>query len=346
MLHGDARNRWFDKCLNLIVTANGRAGVNWEHAWGDGVAVLYYFNEVHKAAGGNAPRDIRPAPAAPGEAVRLAWDLSDARVASSIAPAAAGSDAVIGATELRVYQADSLTKADVKRSALSPDGVMQMALQLAHVRAHGYTPSTYESASTAGFKHGRTETIRSASPESVAMCAAFGGPSPSASSPSSPSSDVQVARYRALSAAAARHSKTARDASLGQGVDRHLFALQTWGRRLGQPVAPLFTDAAYTRFKDIRLSTSTLDSPALEGGGFGPVSRSSYGVGYGIEERGAHFHVMNYTGGDCSNGDFIAAIEGALRDIRACIVGAKAAGVIGEGAAAAAGSSKKKGAAA
>ena len=34
------------------------------------------------------------------------------------------------------------------------------AMQLAHARTHGYTPSTYESASTAGFKHGRTETIR------------------------------------------------------------------------------------------------------------------------------------------------------------------------------------------
>ncbi len=34
------------------------------------------------------------------------------------------------------------------------------AMQLAHFRTHGYTPSTYESASTAGFKHGRTETIR------------------------------------------------------------------------------------------------------------------------------------------------------------------------------------------
>lgn len=51
MLHGDARNRWFDKCLNIIVCANGKAGVNWEHAWGDGVAVLYFFNEVSGGRG-------------------------------------------------------------------------------------------------------------------------------------------------------------------------------------------------------------------------------------------------------------------------------------------------------
>ena len=46
MLHGDARNRWLDKSFQLIVAANGKSAVNFEHAWGDGVAVLRYFNEV------------------------------------------------------------------------------------------------------------------------------------------------------------------------------------------------------------------------------------------------------------------------------------------------------------
>lgn len=38
--------RWFDKSLSLILTGSGNACVNFEHAWGDGVAVLRYFNEV------------------------------------------------------------------------------------------------------------------------------------------------------------------------------------------------------------------------------------------------------------------------------------------------------------
>lgn len=38
---------------------------------------------------------------------------------------------------------------------------------------HGWTPSTYESATTGAYKHGRTETIRSATPESVEFCKAF-----------------------------------------------------------------------------------------------------------------------------------------------------------------------------
>lgn len=93
-------------------------------------------------------------------------------------------------------------------------------------------------------------------------------------------------------------------------------------------IPSIFTDAGYGVFKDIRLSTSTLASPALAGGGFGPVSRTSYGVGYGNDERGAHFHVMNYTDSTTNNGAFIDGVESALKDFHAAIDAAKKAGVI------------------
>ena len=59
----------------------------------------------------------------------------------------------------------------IKGFKMSPDAFVQMALQLAHYRMHGHSVSTYESASTAAFKHGRTETIRSATPEAAAFVA-------------------------------------------------------------------------------------------------------------------------------------------------------------------------------
>ena len=39
---------WFDKSFSLIFTTDGQAALNFEHAWGDGVAVMSYFNEVVK----------------------------------------------------------------------------------------------------------------------------------------------------------------------------------------------------------------------------------------------------------------------------------------------------------
>ena len=46
MLHGDGKNRWFDKSFTLIFLPDGRMALNFEHSWGDGVAVLRYCNEV------------------------------------------------------------------------------------------------------------------------------------------------------------------------------------------------------------------------------------------------------------------------------------------------------------
>lgn len=41
-------NRWYDKSFSLIFTQDGRACVNFEHSWGDGVAVVRYINEIFK----------------------------------------------------------------------------------------------------------------------------------------------------------------------------------------------------------------------------------------------------------------------------------------------------------
>ncbi|KAI9908704.1 hypothetical protein PsorP6_003118 [Peronosclerospora sorghi] len=44
---GDWSNHWFDKIFQLIIASNGEASVNFEHAWGDGVEVLRYLNEMY-----------------------------------------------------------------------------------------------------------------------------------------------------------------------------------------------------------------------------------------------------------------------------------------------------------
>lgn len=328
MLHGDARNRWFDKCFNLIVNANGRAGVAWEHAWGDGAAVLYFFNEVFKHVNSLPMREpvTSNIPNISGSSGNLAKRLDfsnalkDPFIISSIRKAESYTDGVISDTNLQVYQMPSFTKEDIKKSNLSPDGVMQMSMQIAHWRAHGYTPSTYESASTAAYKHGRTETIRVATPESVELCRIF--------SDNNTSKEGLLARYAMLSKAANRHRKTTLECVTGKGVDRHLFAMEKWASRTMDSVPGIFTDKGFQHFKTIRLSTSTLSSDALEGGGFGPVNRSSYGVGYGVEERGTHFHIMSYKGPTTNNNDYAACCDSSLKDFQACIQAAKEAGVL------------------
>ena len=281
----------------LLVQANGKAAVNFEHAWGDGVAVLRYFNEVFDAStalrtsGGSGGSASSGAFAPPR---RLSFDVP-ASVKAAVRDAKSRFDATIGSTELavlesveivgrlhtwlserrssgghagsihghryrggrlhthththgphvwlvairlplgaytpplpnvqwQVLESDVFTAPLLKKHRASPDGMLQMSFQLAHNRMHGFSAATYESASTAAFKHGRTETIRSATPESHAFAAAFcdgraGGAKKGAKA--TPSEKVALMRK-----AAANHSRITRDALTGNGMDRHLFALR------------------------------------------------------------------------------------------------------------------------
>lgn len=68
--------------------------------------------------------------------------------------------------------------------------------------------------------------------------------------------------------------------ALGQGFDRHLFALKYLAQQQSLPVPALYKDPAYAAINHNILSTSTLGSPAVELGGFAPVVRDGYGLGY------------------------------------------------------------------
>lgn len=45
--------RWFDKSFSLIISRDGTAAVNFEHSWGDGVAVLRFFQDIYKDTNDN-----------------------------------------------------------------------------------------------------------------------------------------------------------------------------------------------------------------------------------------------------------------------------------------------------
>ena len=64
------------------------------------------------------------------------------------------------------------------------------------------------------------------------------------------------------------------------------------------------------------LSTSTLSSPSLDGGGFGPVGPDCYGIGYGINDDGCRFSVMSYKR---ETERFAACLEEALGEMRDCV---------------------------
>lgn len=64
------------------------------------------------------------------------------------------------------------------------------------------------------------------------------------------------------------HGQLTKEAAMGQGFDRHLFALRYLAAARGVTLPELYQDPAYQRINHNILSTSTLSSPAVSLGGF------------------------------------------------------------------------------
>ncbi|XP_072181875.1 carnitine O-palmitoyltransferase 2, mitochondrial-like [Diadema setosum] len=306
MLYGDGAYRWFDKSFQVIVCKNGLMSVNFEHAWGDGVAVLRFFNETFK--------DTREKPAVSPSAQpasidasqnvkRLALDL-DPAVSNAIDTARANYDAATSKLGINAHQHMDFGKNFLKTCKISPDSIMQLSFQMAYYRMMGRVAATYESCSTAAFKHGRTETLRSATKETFECSKAF--------DKNSSMSDKE--KRRLLQECSNKHNQLTKEAAMGQGWDRHLFALRTLAAKEGK-TPEIFADPAYTHINHIILSTSTLSAPAVLAGGFAPVVPNGLGVGYSAFDESVACNITSYPD-SLSGQDFVDCVVNCWKDIQ------------------------------
>lgn len=270
-LHGPVHNRWFDKSFSLLLTAEGHAAINFEHSWGDGVAVLRYFNDVFT--------DSTERPYVhPGESAiinpepyiqRLDFIVNDS-VKADVQKAQRNYEENTGNLQLAAMVHSGLSRELIKQSKLSPDSVMQLSFQLAYFLAHGGTAATYESCSTSAFKHGRTETVRPATMATKRCVNAL-------------SSNKDLKHARPLLEECSRvHNQLTKEAAMGQGFDRHLFALRVLAEEKGRAMPAIYRDNCFEKANHFVLSTSTLHGVAFSGGGFAPVVPDGYGIGYGM----------------------------------------------------------------
>ena len=153
-------NRWFDKSFSLIFSKNGLVGVNFEHAWGDGVAIMRFLDEMindsHKNAWVNDKMDLSKVDV---EVHELEIRMDNVMV-DFVNKAKRDHAERLNAVEFQCLIRPGFGKTDCKKAKVGPDAVMQTAFQIAHHKVHGRFAAAYESCSTAIFRHGRTETMR------------------------------------------------------------------------------------------------------------------------------------------------------------------------------------------
>ncbi|KAF8931746.1 Carnitine O-acetyltransferase mitochondrial, partial [Haplosporangium bisporale] len=306
--HGDGASRWFDKCFQLIVFANGRAGMNGEHSKMDATPTSRLCRYMIDEAQARPLPDFRNLNAEDLYECASMLDkpeplkfVSSSTLDKAIANAHIYFKATVDAHEMVPTEFKGYGKGLIKAFKMSPDAYVQMALQLAYYRKHGELVATYESAATRKYRHGRTETARSCSIESKAFCEAMDNP------------DVGLkARAAACRAAVARHAQYTAWAVDGQAVDRHLLGLRLI-RKPEEEVPAMFSDPVFARTCRWRLSTSQISDDCFIAYGWGEVVPDGYGCAYMVKETKLDFCVTSLCLGSRELGQHIVD---ALDDMR------------------------------
>ncbi|KAJ5224637.1 uncharacterized protein N7469_008140 [Penicillium citrinum] len=340
---GTCTNRWYDK-LQIIVCNNGSAGINFEHTGVDGHTVLRFASDVYtdtilrfaKTINGQAPslwttsspdpakRDPRSFGNVSTTPRKLEWDMTpELNIALRFAESHLSD--LLYQHEFQVLDFEGYGKNFITSMGFSPDAFVQMAFQAAYYGLYGKVENTYEPAMTKVFLHGRTEAVRTVTPEAYEFVKTFWGENPA------------EAKIDALRVAAQRHTAITKDCSKGQGQDRHLYALYClWQRSFDEgffqdsssaggysspgegldsptsqpsedgfsspngssiramrnatpPTPAIFSDPGWDKINNTILSTSNCGNPCLRHFGFGPTSADGFGIGYIIKDDSISF---------------------------------------------------------
>ncbi|KAK5056599.1 hypothetical protein LTR84_012131 [Exophiala bonariae] len=283
---GTCTNRWYDK-LQIIVCKNGSAGINFEHTGVDGHTVLRFASDVYtdtilrfaKSINGQAPslwsthspdpskRDPESFGDVSTTPHKLEWDMIP-ELQTALRFAETRLADLINQNEFQTLDFTGYGKNFITSMGFSPDAFVQMAFQAAYYGLYGRVENTYEPAMTKMFYHGRTEAIRTVTPESVEFVRTFWA-------------DTAVQKkVDALKAATSKHTATTKECSKAQGHDRHLYALYcVWQRKVNDEGAEA---ASTTGFSSNGYSSPTdmsdVGSPKRLEESTSPVSRSRAGT--------------------------------------------------------------------
>ncbi|CAH1271472.1 CRAT [Branchiostoma lanceolatum] len=285
LMHGggsqhNSGNRWFDKTLQFTVGTDGAVGIVYEHSAAEGPPIIALLDHMLDYCS-QSPA-VKETSVHPKEPERLLFSLNNS-VLEAIDNAKKSLDMQVRDLDLHLVTFKTYGKDFPKSQRLSPDSYIQIAMQLAYYEVNKVACATYESGSTRMFHLGRTDTIRSASVESLKFCQAM------QDSSIQPSEKVALLR-RAVEG----HKRYAQETVSGQGIDRHLLGLKLIAVEAGLDVPDLFEDSTYEQAVHFKLSTSQVPSKYDSLLCFGPVVPDGYGICYNPAEDHLNFCISAF----------------------------------------------------
>ncbi|NP_034021.1 choline O-acetyltransferase [Mus musculus] len=313
LLHGggcslNGANRWYDKSLQFVVGRDGTCGVVCEHSPFDGIVLVQCTEHLLKHMMTGNKKLVRadsvselPAPR------RLRWKCSP-ETQGHLASSAEKLQRIVKNLDFIVYKFDNYGKTFIKKQKCSPDGFIQVALQLAYYRLYQRLVPTYESASIRRFQEGRVDNIRSATPEALAFVQAM--------------TDHKAAvlaseKLQLLQRAIQAQTEYTVMAITGMAIDNHLLALRELARDLCKEPPEMFMDETYLMSNRFILSTSQVPTTMEMFCCYGPVVPNGYGACYNPQPEAITFCISSFHGcKETSSVEFAEAVGASLVDMR------------------------------
>ncbi|CAO2598112.1 Carnitine O-acetyltransferase [Lemmus lemmus] len=311
MLHGggsklNSGNRWFDKTLQFIVAEDGSCGLVYEHAAAEGPPIVALVDHVIEYT--KKPELVRSPMVPLPMPKKLRFNITP-EIKNDIEKAKQNISIMIQDLDITILVFHHFGKDFPKSEKLSPDAFIQIALQLAYYRIYGQACATYESASLRMFHLGRTDTIRSASTDSLAFVKSMDDnnvPTPEESR------DVTL-QHLPLTVPLPQ-------AIRGEAFDRHLLGLKLQAIEDLVSMPDIFMDTSYAIAMHFNLSTSQVPAKTDCVMFFGPVVPDGYGVCYNPMEAHINFSVSAYNSCAETNAARMAHyLEKALLDMRSLL---------------------------
>uniref|UniRef100_A0A670I5X3 Choline/carnitine acyltransferase domain-containing protein n=1 Tax=Podarcis muralis TaxID=64176 RepID=A0A670I5X3_PODMU len=290
----------------FIVGEDGSCGVLYEQAVAEGPPIATIIDHVLDYC--KDPVPVR-APLIPLQLPKKLYFCFTPEIKRDIEHAKQNLDILITDLDISCFTYCGFGKELLKRLRLSPDSVLQVALQLAYYRAHGELCATAESASLRRFHRGRTETIRSTTSAALAFVRAMAD------------DDCQAPeRLSLLKKAVEVHSTLTEQALAGQGIDRHLLGMKLEAIADGFRVPELFMDTSYAVASHWKLSTGQVAARTDCVMCYGPLVPDGYAVCYNPLPTHVNFAVTAFNCCQETNAEHLAgSIQKALDDVGALL---------------------------
>lgn len=313
---GSCTSRWYDK-LQLVITENAIAGVVWDSFTQDGTAILRFTSDIYtdsvlRLADGNYSLFPKVKIATNEKPIyqKINWNFpSDSKTFLHLSETRLTDLICSHATNTNIL---NYGRNFAKKIGIKSDTLIQVSLQIAHYALYGKPISSIEPVSTRYFQNSRSELLSIQNDLITRTCQIF------------VSDQNPLTRWQSFIDSCRLHSELLKQASRGEGFEKHLKALQNvYLQReifnqlspeltIPEDLPPLIFDNILAPLFSADLVASNCGNPAMRLFGLTPAVPNGFGIGYIIKPDKTEFCLISqYRQGD----RFLSTLEWVLHQI-------------------------------